>query len=163
MPLNITEVLAAYGALLSTFVFVWSVLSTRRRLRVLVMYGTDMVNGEHKTGVSVIIQNPSSSTVHVSAISILYPWKKTNTLQVIAKSIRYRRWFSTYGWVYCQPNLYNIADGCPISIGPGHAHRFLIPLDAVENIVNKAHSRKLLIIAQDQLSNNTNSKPFHLI
>lgn len=98
MDLKLTELLAIYGALLSSFVFLWNVLKSRRKVAVKLIYGLESEEDDIKTGVYVFIQNPSAQVVHISGLSILHPWRKTNIFKVILESIKYRRWFSTYGW-----------------------------------------------------------------
>jgi len=157
--LDLTEVLAIYGAGLSTFVFLWNVVRTRRRVRVITVYGIDGEDDDLRSGLFVIIQNPSASVVHIGGLSILYPGNESSLWAVIKNSIKYRRWFPTYGWVHMSPHLVGIEDGCPVSIEPGQAHQFLVPDDVLEKIVESAERREVMVSVQDQLWNESRSKP----
>ncbi|MGP9807747.1 hypothetical protein ACT3TQ_07295 [Halomonas sp. AOP12-C2-37] len=162
MDLKLTEFLAIYGAVLSSFVFLWNVLKSRRKVAVKLIYGIEGEEDDIKTGVYVFIQNPSTQVVHISGLSILHPWRKTNIFKVILESIKHRRWFSTYGWVHSNLSLYKVDDGCPISIEPGHSHKVLIPDDVLNEMLEDSVSREIMASVQDQLWNETCSKPFEV-
>ncbi|AKE51309.1 hypothetical protein [Kangiella geojedonensis] len=162
MDLKLTEFLAIYGAVLSSFVFLWNVLKSRRKVAVKLIYGLEGEEDDIKTGVYVFIKNPSAQVVHISGLSILHPWRKTNIFKVILESIKHRRWFSTYGWVHSSLSLYKVDDGCPISIEPGHSHKVLIPDDVLSEILEDSVSREIMASVQEQLWNETCSKPFEL-
>lgn len=162
MDLKLTEFLAIYGAALSSFVFLWNILKSRRKVAVKLIYGLEGEEDNIKTGVYVFIQNPSAQVVHISGLSILHLWRKTNILKVIWESIKHRRWFSTYGWVHSSLSLYKVDDGCPISIEPGHSHKVLIPDDVLNEMLEDSVSREIMASVQDQLWNETCSKPFEV-
>lgn len=70
--IKLTEGLAIYGAILSTFVFTWNILRSRPKIRIQIVYGI--------SGVVVSIQNPSSGPVHITSVSFLYPFGQTPVL-----------------------------------------------------------------------------------
>jgi hypothetical protein len=154
--------MAIYGAILSSFVFLWNVLKSRRKVKVKLIYGIEGEEDDIQSGVYVFIQNPSAQIVHISGMSILHPWRKTNIFKVILESIKNKRWFSTYGWVHSSLSLYKVDDGCPISIEPGHSHKILIPNHVLEQILEGATSREIMASVQDQLWNETCSKSFEV-
>jgi len=160
LDFKLVEILAIYGATLSTFVFIWNVVRSKRRISVKLIYGIEGEGDDFKSGVYVFIQNPSSSVVHISGISILYPWRKAGFVNIFKNSIKNRRLFTTYGWVHTSLSLYGVKDGCPISIEPGHAHKVLITDKIINEILEDAIDRKIMASVQDQLWNETRSKKF---
>ena len=162
MDLKLTELLAIYGAILSTFVFFWNVFKSKRHVAVKLIYGIEGDGEDIQSGVYVFIQNPSANVVHVSGMSILYPWRKADLLKVIIESIKQGRWFPTYGWVHSNLSLYKLDDGCPISIEPGHSHKVLIPDSVLNEILDDAVRREIRASVQDQLWNETCSKSFEV-
>lgn len=162
MDLKITELLAIYGAVLSTFVFLWNVSKSKRKISVKLVYGMEGDDESLQSGVYVFIQNPSTQVAHISNLSILYPWRKASITKVIMESIKHRRWFSTYGWVHIALSLHNIDDGCPVSIEPGQSHKILIPDSVLSEILGDSVNREIMASVQDQLWNETCSKPFEV-
>ena len=162
LDLKLTEVLAIYAAILSTFVFFWNVLKSKRRIFVKLTYCLDGDGDDIQSGVCILIQNPSVNVIHVSGLSVLYPYRKTNFFDILVNSIKYRRWFSTYGWVHSSLSLYKLDDGCPVSIEPGHAHKVLIPYEILDELLKDAVTRKFMASVQDQLGNETCSKKFEV-
>ena len=79
--LKITDFLAIYGASLSTIIFIWSVLRSRPKVKVRLIPGTGENGGEFQMGVCIFVQNPSAHTVHLSNISLLYPYKKQGAIR----------------------------------------------------------------------------------
>src|SRR5262245_29635405 len=90
--LRLTDYLAIYAAILSTFIFGWNFWSSRTRVRIRFMPGLDSVDGDAQTGAYVSIQNCSSHTVHLAALSILYPYRKKSIAHHILHTVKYRRW-----------------------------------------------------------------------
>jgi hypothetical protein len=125
LELRLTEILAIYGAALSTVVFVWNILRSARRVRVKLIYGLEGDGDGIKSGVYVFIQNPSSSIAHISAISMLYPSEESGLLKTIASSIKYRRFSTTYGWVHTSLSSYDVDDSCPGQLSLVRLTRFL--------------------------------------
>tara|TARA_R110000796_G_scaffold241128_1_gene362417 strand:+ start:78 stop:566 length:489 start_codon:yes stop_codon:yes gene_type:complete len=162
LELKITDLLAVYGALLSSFVFLWNISKTKRKISVKITHGMEGNDENLRGGIYVFIQNPSTQVAHISGISILAPWRKTNLINIIIESIKYRRWFSTYGWVHSSLCLYEIEDGCPVSIEPGHSHRIFIPENVITEILKNATAKEIMASVQDQLWNETCSKPFRI-
>lgn len=160
MEFKATDFLAIYGAFLSTLVFIWNVSKSKRKISVKLIYGMEGDEGNFQSGVYVFIQNPSTQVAHISGLSILRPWRKTSLLKTIVESIKHRRWFSTYGWVHSSLSLYKVDDGCPVSIEPGHSHKILIPDTVIVELLKSAAGRQIMASVQDQLWNETCSKPF---
>jgi len=160
LDFKLTELLALYGAVLSTFVFIWNVLRSKHRITVNLIYGIDGDGDDFQPGVYALIRNPSTNMVHISGMSILYPWKKASFSDILINSIKCKRLFTAYGWVHTSLSFYDIDDECPISIQPGHAHKVLIPDKVVDKILEEAVSRTIMVSVQDQLGNNTCSKAF---
>ncbi len=63
--MNYTEVLAIYGAILSTGIFIWNIYSNRARVKVKLIFSTIEVDGGYKSGISIYVQNPTSNTIPV--------------------------------------------------------------------------------------------------
>lgn len=162
MDFKITDILAIYGAILSSFVFLWNVSKSKRKVSVKLIYGIIDDDDNLQSGVYVFIQNPSTQVVHISGLSILYPWTKASLFQVIVQSLKHQRWFYSYGWVHTELSFYKVEDGCPVSIEPGHSHKIFIPEQALNEILEGATSREIMASVQDQLWNETCSKPFEV-
>ena len=160
MDFKLVEILAIYGASLSTFVFIWNIVRSKPRISVKLIYGIEGEGDDFKSGVYVFIQNPSSSIVHISGMSILYPWREAGFKNIIKNSIKNRRLFTTYGWVHTSLSLYGVKDGCPVSLEPGQAHKVLITDKVINEILEEATGRVIMASVQDQLWNETCSKKF---
>jgi hypothetical protein len=151
--LKVTEFLAIYAAFLSTIVFIWNIRRATPRFKVEIIFGTDKIDGEYVSGVYISAKNPSPHTIHLSNISILYPYKKINILELITHTLKYRRLPLSAGWI--QPSLsnYDIDDGCPLSLEPGKSHGILVPESILEEIFKDkdCESRHIKASVQDQL------------
>lgn len=159
--MKITDYLAIYASCLSTMGFLWSILQSRAKLKVDLIFGIE--GGEKpKSGVYVCIRNLSSHDIHLSNISILYPYKKITIYERAQHAFRYRRLPVRIGWVSSSLSNYSIDDGCPVCIGPRQSHKVLIKTEILEKIFTEASRRILIGSAQDQLWQNAYSKPFKL-
>ncbi len=66
-------------------------------------------NDEIESGIYVMILNPSiNTTIHVSGISFLYPWRKSNILNILIDNLKYNRFSLTYGWSMVILNCSNL-------------------------------------------------------
>ena len=93
--LKFTDYLAIYGALLSTLVFFWNVKRAIPRVNVKLIFGLEKVHDEYEAGVFIFVQNPSSSAVHLSNISILYPYRKSGIVARLSHIAKFRRFPKT--------------------------------------------------------------------
>jgi hypothetical protein len=159
---TLTDYLAIYGAALSTLVFVWTALKSLPKVKIQIIWGIEEIGEEIVSGTMIFIQNPSSKTIHVSALSILYPWRSGGLKEKLLHIVRHRRWPRHVGWVHTRAANYGIDDGCPTSIEPGQSHQVLIPDEKMEELLEDCRSRKIIASVQDQLWNNTYSKKFSI-
>lgn len=67
--MRLTDLLAIYGASLSTATDVWNYFRTRPQLRVLLVFALEEVEGKSQTGIVISIQNISTQPVHIANIS----------------------------------------------------------------------------------------------
>lgn len=124
--MKVTEILAIYAALLSTIVFVWNIIRATPRIKVEVIFGTDKIDGEYVSGAYISVKNPSPHTVHLSNVSILYPYKKKKIFELVTHALKYRRLPLSLGWVHSSLSNYEIEDGCPLALESGKSHGILV-------------------------------------
>lgn len=158
--MKLTEILAIYGATLSTLVFIWNAARAAPRVKVRLIDGIDTVNDEAQVGVYVFLQNPSSKTIHLWNLSILSQYKRSSLIEKVSTMIRYRRCPPRVDWVHSTLSNYDIEDGFPISIEPGKSHKVFIHESALKSILSDAVSMKISASTQDHLWNYTHSKNF---
>lgn len=157
LPIELTKLLAVYGAFLSTVVFIWNVLRARPRARVKIILGVEEIDGKFVHGAYISVQNPSSAPVHISSISVLYPYRTTGLKDALEHLLRFRRLPTRLGWVHSALHYRGVKDGCPVSIDPGKAHQVFLPEQVIEEMLNDSVKRELIAVAQDQLWNDTYS------
>ena len=158
--MKITEILAIYAALLSTIVFVWNIRRAIPRYKVEVVFGTDRIDGEYVSGAYISVKNPSSHTVHLANISILYPFGKRNLFEKLKHVFKYRRLPSSVGWCHSSLSNYDIDDKCPIALEPGKSIGVLVPEDVLEKIFDDCEERLIKASVQDELWRNKYSRKF---
>lgn len=154
---RVTQYLALYGAALSTFVFLWNVARARPKIRVKLSPGVDTVNGELVSGLHVSVQNVSAHTVHLSNVSILYPYTAVGLKDRLRHLFKFRRLPRRIGWVHTSLSNFELEDGCPISLDARKSHGFLIPDDALNSMLGDAIRKEVRAVAQDELWANTYS------
>lgn len=157
--LKLTEFLAIYAAALSTAVFFWNVRKARPAFRVKLIFGVDKVDGEFVHGIYAVVQNHSSHKVHITNLSVLYPFQKATLRERFEHLWKFRRLPRRIGWCLAGLNRYTDSR-CPITLEPGTAHGVLIREDVVEKILESATERRLIVVAQDALWKNVSSTPF---
>lgn len=158
--MKVTEILAIYAALLSTFVFIWNIHRAIPRYKVEVVFGSDEIDGEWVHGIYISVKNPSPHSVHLSNVSILYPYKKMSLFEFITDTLKYRRFPMTLGWVHSSLSNYDIDDGCPLTLEPGKSHGILVPDSALKKISEDNEKRVIKVMVQDQLWRNKYSRKF---
>lgn len=161
--MKITELLAIYAACLSTLVFIWNIARSIPRVKVMIVFGTSTLEGKCISGVFISIQNPSPHTVHLSNVSILYPYQKNRLIDLIKDVVKYRRLPSTLGWVHSSLSNYNLEDKCPSSIEAGKSHNIFIPQEVLEKILKDSERREIKVVVQDQLWRNKYSRKFKVL
>ena len=120
--LKLTEYLAIYAAALSTFVFLWNVLQSKAKVKVDLIYGIEGEGDELKSGVYIFVRDLSSHQIHLSNLSLLYPYRVVGLKERIAYLWAYKRFPSRIGWVSTSLSNYSIEDGCPICFEPRKSH-----------------------------------------
>jgi hypothetical protein len=158
--LKLTEYLAIYAAILSTFVFLWNVLQSKAKIKVDLIHGVEGEGDEVKHGVYLFVRNLSSHEVHLSNLSLLYPYRSVGIKERLSNLWQFKRFPSRIGWVSTSLSNYSIEDGCPICLKPRKSHKVMITKDKLEEIFSDATERCMIGYAQDQLWNNTYSKVF---
>ena len=143
--------MAIYAALLSTIVFIWNFYRAMPRFKIELTFGIDNVDGEYVSGVHISVKNPSPHTVHISNISILYPYKKTNIFELITYALKYRRLPHSLGWVLSSLSNYGIDDGCPLALEPGKSHNLIFPGSILEKVLKDNGKKVIKVVVQDQL------------
>jgi hypothetical protein len=158
--LKSTEILAIYAACLSTIIFIWNILRTIPRYKVDIVFGVHENDGESKHGVYIFTRNSSPHTVHLSGIDILYPYKKSRSIDLIRHILKYRQMPGTVGWVNSSLSKYGLEDKCPLALESGKSHGVFIPHEILEEILKDNEQRQIRACVQDQLWRNKYSKKF---
>ena len=157
--LDVTPLLAIYGAALSTAVFIWNVLRATPRFKVDLIFGIEEVGGEVVSGAHISIKNPSGSTVHIGNVSLLYPFEDVGLWDYVMHVVRFKRMPRSVGWVHSALSNFDIDDGCPMALEPGKSHGILVPEKVLEQIFEDSTERKIKAVAQDQLWRDKYSRP----
>ncbi|MGR5139965.1 hypothetical protein [Vibrio jasicida] len=158
--MKLTDYLAIYAAVLSTLVFIWNMLQSKPKVRVDLIYGIEEDGDDLKSGVYIFVRNLSSHQVHLSNLSLMYPYRKVSVKERIIHAWKYNRFPIRIGWVSTSLSNYSIDDGCPICIEPRMSHKVLITDDKLAQLLDDAIDNSVIACAQDQLWNNTYSKVF---
>jgi hypothetical protein len=157
---TLTDGLALYAAVLSTVIFGWEIVRARPKVKVALILGDEGSGENARSGVYIFVRNPSSSPVHVTNISVLYPFQRTNLKDALEHMFRFRRLPLTLGWTHSSLHFHDVEHGCPVSVEPGKAHQVFMPDSVVEDLLKDAVRRELRAVAQDQLWNNAYSPVF---
>lgn len=158
--MKITDYLAIYAAILSTFVFTWNVVQSRPRIKVDLIFGVEGSGEALKSGIYVFVRNLSAHDVHLSNIDILYPYKVSTLRERLAHTWRFKSLPRRLGWVHSSLSNYSLKSGCPVCLEARKSHKVLIPQATVETILAEATDRVLMACVQDQLWNNIYSRKF---
>ena len=156
----LTNILAIYGASLSTAIAVWNYRSTRPQVRVRLIFALEKVQGESQLGIGISIQNVSAQTVHISNVSLLYPYRRATLRDKLEHLIHFKRIPRDEGWCYSNLSLHGVEDGCPTSIAPGKSHWIFIRQEVLDGLLEGSQSSRVKAVAQDALWRNTYSKAF---
>jgi hypothetical protein len=156
--LDLTDYLAIYGALLSTTVFVWNAAKARPKVRVRLAFAVETKDGKTESGLGVSIQNPSAHTVHITAVSFLYPYTQPTFRRRVEHVLKYKQVPWDLGWCHSSFGINDIEDGCPVSIDPGASHYVMVTQDKLELVLTDARRRILKVSVQDALWRNTKSR-----
>lgn len=148
---SFTEYLAIYGAGLSTIVFIWNVLRTRSFLKVRITEGLSKIDGEYNSGVFISIQNPSLHTQHISAVALAYPFEQKGLKQTLYQMWEYKR-IRRIGWCTAFLSVYDIDDGCPVSIESGKSHQVFVAKEVLKEMLSESERKEIIAMVQDQLS-----------
>lgn len=158
--MEMTDYLAIYAAVLSTFVFLWNIAQSRPRIKVDLLFSIDDAGGKPEPGASVIVRNHSSHDVHLATIRILYPYRHVTLKERLGHLWRYRRWPSRVGWVHSSLSNYDVESGCPLCLEARRAHRVFIPNTKLKEMLSDATESSLIACVQDQLWNDFYSRKF---
>lgn len=159
--LTVPDLLAIYAAALSTVVFSWNLMRARPKIRVRVCLAVDdRPDGKSRVGIGIFVQNPSAHTVHITNISLLYPFRPVTILGRIKHVWEYRSSPLRIGWCSTALSLYGVDDRCPASIEPGQSHYVFVEQEALDEILEGALSRLIIAAVQDALWRTKYSKKF---
>ncbi len=155
--MKVTEFLAIYAAALSTTVFLWNLSRSRSRIAVKLVLGVSDGAGEVQSGAYIAIQNVSPHTVHLSSLSILYPYRNANLIDKVTHLFRYRRLPRTVGWVHTKLDYFSVEDKLPISLEARQSHHVFVPDPVLDRILHDAIRREIRANVQDALWRSTYS------
>ncbi len=111
----------------------------------------NLSRGRRHAWAYISVKNPSSHTVHLANISILYPFGKRNLFEKLKHALKYRRLPSFVGWCHSSLSNYDIDDKCPIALEPGTSIGVFVPEDVLEKIFEDCEER--LIVLEFRVSN----------
>ncbi len=158
--MRLTDFLAIYAASLSTTIALWNYLRSRPQLRVRLIFALETIEAEMQSGVGISIQNVSAQTVHITDVSLLYPYRKSTISGKLKYLISFKRIPYSDGWCHSSLSLHGINDGCPTSIEPGKSHWVFVRYEVLDRLLEDAESRRLKAVVQDALWRNRYSKAF---
>lgn len=151
----VTDYLAIYAAFLSTVVFVWNLRRARPRVALKLVPG---VHDDGGLGIFISVQNTSAHTIHLSALSVVYPYANRTPRQRLWHVLRYRRWPVIAGWVHISLQTYEVDDGFPLSLGGWQKHDVFIPQASLESMLREAIRPEVRASVQDALWRDTYSR-----
>lgn len=154
--MKLTEVMAVYGAVLSTLTFLLTVFRARPRLKVDLIYGTE----DDRAGVFVYVRNASSHKVRVESITLLYQAVRISVWRRLIDMLVYRRLYRWHGWAISLEPSGGLSTGCPLTLEPHAAHRFMIPDQIMDRLLEKGVSERVVAKAQDALWKDYYSRPY---
>jgi hypothetical protein len=149
--MQLTDVLAMYGAGPSKFTAVWNYDRTRAQVRLLPVFAFETIEGESVRGIRISVQNVSSQSVHIANVSLLYPFVKSTTRSKLTRLIHSRRIPRNDGWRHSNLFLHGIKAGCPAAIEPGQSLSIFVSDEVLEKAIQNATSPSLKAVAQDAL------------
>lgn len=115
-------------------------------------------DGENiEVGVYVFVQNVSAHTVHLSSLSVLYPYTETRFRDRLSHLIRYRRFSTNIGWVHTSLSNYDTEDCFPVSIEARKSIDVFIPDETLQDMMADAVRREIRAKVQDALWRDTYS------
>lgn len=155
-----TDVLAIYGAGLSTFTAAWNYFRTRAQVRLLLVFALETLEGESVHGVGISVQNISTQTVHITNVSLLYPFVKSTLRTKLTHLFCFKQIRRNDGWCHSNLSLHGVEDGCPTSIEPGQSHYIFLRHEVLDGLLQDAKFPLVKAVAQDALWRNTYSKTF---
>ena len=152
--------ISIYAAILSTGVFFWNVLKSRRWIRIRIGHGVAHEGDDVISGVWVSIENCSDKPAFIRAVSVLYPYRSASILAKAAHFVKYRNSTKTVGWVFTSPKYVEIETGLPKEIQPGDSHGFLLPEEKLLKLTENRVRDEIMVSAQDALAMDSFSKVF---
>lgn len=135
-------------------------MQSRAKVKVDLIFGVEGEGEDLQSGVYIFVRNLSSHDVHLSNLSLLYPYASYGLKERFAHLWKYKRFPSRLGWVSTSLSNYSIEDGCPICLGPRKSNSVLISDAKLKEILEDAKTKSLIGCVQDQLWNNTYSSVF---
>ena len=159
--MRLTDLLAIYGASLSTATAVWNYFRAQPQVRVLLVFALETIEGESQHGVHISIQNPSDKTVHITNVSLLYPLESPSFLDRLKHLAQFKRISRSQEWCHSSFSNFGIEDKCPVSIEAGKSHGIFVRNEALDKLLEGTQSRRVKVVVQDALWRNRYSKAFN--
>jgi hypothetical protein len=161
--MQLPDLLAVYGAALSTGVFFWTIKSNRPSIRVRMVHTYDIApDDKFYHGVRVQVQNPSLHPAHINSICVYYPYCKRSVIEKIRHIVKYRSIRRNPDWVAVSLSSYGVDHGCPVTIEASSSYGLFIPEIALDAISDSAVEPKFKVMVQDSLWRDKFSKAFQL-
>lgn len=160
--LKTTEWLALYGAVLSTINVAWAISKSKPKISIEIAYSLEKVpnSEDYSSGVTIALQNRSANTIHLTSISLVYPYRNEKISTIIGNVLRYRRIDHTWGWVHTHFPFEGIQTGLPCSLDPGTAILIFLPDESLTTMYKDAIRKAFKVQVQNQLWDSYYSKEF---
>ena len=156
--MGLTDVLATWGAGLSTLVAAREIWSARDRLKVRVHLGA---GGGGKGACAVVwVSNPGRRPVMVQYFAYAWPFQTIAFRERVRHFIRYRHYWPIIGW--CRTALSSgLVEDChlPQLLDPGHSLQIWVPFDRIGGR-DRTESTRVVFQVQDALGRNYYSPEF---
>lgn len=158
---TLTDYIAIYAAIVSTFVFLWNIRNEKSQIKVEIMYGAEEVDGKFYTGIYIIIKNLSQHKIYLNALSLAYMYKKISIRYWIEHFLEFRNLRKYIHWCH-GPNLFyeDTNTDIPISIEPRSSISKFVPDNIVKEFLNDSVNDKLVAEVQTALGKSIYSPIF---
>lgn len=148
---GLTEIVAVYAALLSTFIFIWNVKRERPSYKVELIQGVDLIDGKSELGVFVFIMNPSSQTVHIASMSLVYQYRDVSLADRIEHFLKFKRLPIRIGWVHSHIAVKDLDTKLPTSLESQKSHSIFMPQKILDRELSDAVKPIISVEVQDAL------------
>lgn len=162
MTIEAKDWIAIYAAVISTIVFLWNVSLSRAKYTVTLIPGIHGSDDDVESGVYLTIRNPSSHKIHITAVSLLYPYKKVTFIDKLKFVFKYKSIRRYIHWVHTSHIFDDIKTGLPVAIEPRNSHQIFIPDPKLHEMLSDAVEKRFAAEIQDALWRSKYTSPYEM-